>query len=148
MVMKPIFTNEHLAKLIDGCIEDLEDGGSKLFDLAQLFNCIAEATGNLVYNAFVPLLGSFGGEIVTSRPFVTLPILPEPTRKKFQVVFNEAVSGCKEALKILKTELCEKESMDPNHVLKALSILGKHDYNLTVIRTTLIKSPAMGRLEE
>jgi len=142
LVDTPIFTTKDLAKLLDNCIDDLEDGGSKLFGLAELFHSISEATGESFYDAFVPLLGVLAGEIMSCRPFASLPILPEEIRKKFQSSFGEAVKGSKDALKILKTELCVKGTKNPSKILDALSLLGKHYYILGVLRSTLVKSPS------
>ena len=136
---EPVFTKEHLAKMIDLCIEDINTGGSKLFDLAHLFHCLGEIANKSVYDSFASILGSFGGEIITFRPYVMLPILPEETRSKFQRIFNEAIDSCKRSLRIIKEELCEKDSYDPNRILEALSLIGKHDYTLTEARTNLMR---------
>jgi hypothetical protein len=105
---------------------------------------LGDATGDPLYDAFVPILGSFGSEIISFRPLVFLPILPEPTRKKFQTTFNDAINGCKEALLILKTQLCKNDSVDFKEILRSLSILGKHDYNLTMSRSTLTRPSSTG----
>jgi hypothetical protein len=146
--LKSILTSDHLAKLIDNCIEDLEDGGPKLWDLAQVLHCTGEATGEPVYHALVPIIGSFASEIIAVRPIAFLPILPEPTRNRLQRIFNASIEGAKKSLTILKTELCKEDPIDAVKVLEAISILGKHDYELGMARSTLMKPTSpVGREE-
>lgn len=133
---RTIMSDEDLSKIIDECITDLESGGSKLFDLAQLFHCLG-GTCNDYFDALVPTIGSYAGEVISFRPYVALPIIPDDERKKYQQQFDEALKAGKKALEIMKNELCKKSSPDTTEIVKAIAMLAKHDYNLAMVRNAL-----------
>lgn len=134
-----VMTRSDLSRFFDECISDLDASGAKLFDLAHLLHCIGESTGKTEYHAFVGVFGSFGNELLFSRPLIGLPILPDETRKQYQSRFNEAVKQGKQALSEIKNQLCQNSVSDPVRLLEAISVIAKHDYELGSMRTYLLR---------
>lgn len=106
---------------------------SKAERLSDVYEYLLSKLGKMPF-------GSYGGEIMSFRPLVALPILPDDIRKKHQQSFDDAIKGGKKALEIIKKELCNKDSPDAIEIIKAIAILAKHDYDLSMTRHVLLRS--------
>jgi hypothetical protein len=134
-----LLTRSDLAHVIDECLADLPNGGSKLYDLAYLLQTVGSATDNDAHQAAFSAIGSFGNEIVTFRPLVSFPVLPDDMRKTYKESFNKAIQDGTKALKILRKELCGNSEPDPAAVIKVIALLNKHDYALTAKRSAVTR---------
>jgi len=135
-----LLRKEHLEKIIDEAIKDIEGGGAVLFDLAGLLNTIGNALDDPVYHSLVGPIASYGSELLSSRPLIELPILTSKIRDNYRQKFDEAVEDGKKSLNIIKQELCNDEDYDFSRIVKALAKLGKHDMKLGQTRATLMRT--------
>jgi len=125
--------------VFDNCIEDLKEGEAQLLELATLMQCVGIAKDSNVFLAAYPIIGGFGAEIMRFRQLNLLPMLPEELRRRLDKILNEAITAGQEALKLLKNQIYGSSDLDYKEVIRALGILNKHDYMLTIERSALTR---------
>ena len=119
-----LISSEHVETLIDAAMEDVKNGmGIRLFDLAGVFNSIAEAQDEPFLHVIPQAVGGFGSALMTSRTMVALPMLPEPMRQRLSSVVKTAVETAMKSLKTIKTELCSKKEVDHKELMYAIGEL-------------------------
>lgn len=122
-----LISSQHMETLIDKVIEDAQNGmGSKLYDLASVLECIAEAQNDPVLHVLPQAIGGFGGLLVTSRQLIAIPVLPESMRTHLTSTINTAVSETTKALTAIKEELCLKDNPDHKILMNAIGEIYKH----------------------
>ena len=135
-----ILSRSDLGRVIDACVDDLQNGGAKLYDLAYLLQAVGNATENETYQAVFSSIGSYGHEIMMFRPLVSLPVLPDDMRKTYKDSFTKAIQDGLKALKMMRKELCGNSQPDPTNLIKAMALLNKQDYALTAQRSAVTRS--------
>nr|MDO8098340.1 hypothetical protein [Candidatus Njordarchaeota archaeon] len=126
---KNILDSRDLSKLFDECIESLKSqrDSTHMYELGNLFAVIAEVKGDLTYYTIPSFMGMLASEIGNFERLISipLPLLPDPMRKEYENYFKVAIETTVEALRQLKTELCEKSSTDPRQIIEVLGKFGK-----------------------
>lgn len=121
-----LISSEHVAKLIDKVIEDLDNGmGFRLYDLASVLDSIAVAKDDPMLHIVPQAVGGFGSTLVNARAIVALPMLPEPMRQRLGRITKTAVEKAKESLNTIKEELCSKDEPDHKDLMNAIGVLFK-----------------------
>lgn len=138
---KPLLFGDQLAKLIDECIADLEEGGgTKLSDLATLMQCLAVTTNVDIYFILPQAIGSFMGEVLLFRQLISIPILEDNIRQRYRQKLENAIATVIESLKVLKYEFCQSESINDSKVVTATAAITKSGYSLYEIREAVLRS--------
>ena len=122
-----------MASLFERAIDDTQNGfGSRLMDLASVVDSGAEAQNDSVLHVLPHAIGGFASELMSARSLIAIPVLPDPVRKRLNSLVNVAVDEAVTSLKCVEEELCSKDSVDHETLMKAVgklfeqaTILGK-----------------------
>ena len=107
----PTITLENLSNIIDQCISDLRKGdGNKLYDLAGVFNSIAECNSESYLFVFPQGVGAFTNELLGAKSLTLIPVLSEETRTAHQTVIDSAIEKTTTALEEIKTQFCSEST--------------------------------------
>lgn len=118
----PIISSENLTNLIDQCVADLRSGdGSKLYDLAGVFNSIAECNSEAYLSIIPQGIGSFYSELMAGKSLTIVPVLPEEMRNSHKKVVDVAVEQAIKALEEIKIQFCNS-STDYEKLMKSIGI--------------------------
>jgi hypothetical protein len=119
-----LITSEHIENLIDATIEDVKNGmGIRLYDLAGVFNSVAEAQDDPFLHVIPQAVGGFGSALMNSRAIVALPVLPDPMRQRLGNMVKNAVDEATESLKTIKAELCSEKEINHKELMHAVGEL-------------------------
>lgn len=134
-----LFPHRKLSKIIDECIKELKDErGRKTATLSTLLHSWGRTTGEDIYLALAPAIGVFGSEVENfSVALSTTPMVPTEKKSEYQKTFNESVEKGTKALNILKRELCEKNKVNHEQIIKAIALLNDAGYTLHEERSYL-----------
>ena len=128
MTGEKFISKEDMSKMIDDCIEDLKDGGTKLIDLAHLMQYVGETKNDEVFLAlFAPIWG-FSSEILRFREIGLLPMIPQDLKGRYNKVLTKAIEAGQKALNDLKVLLCEKDNINYGKFVSIIARLHKHQF--------------------
>ena len=115
-----LISSDHMANLFQKAIDDTQNGfGSRLLDLASVVDSVAEAQNDSVLHVLPHAIGGFASELMSARSLISVPVLPDPVRKRLNSLINIAVDEAVSSLNCVKDELCTKDSVDHQTLMKA-----------------------------
>ena len=118
----PTVSLENLSNLIDQCVAGLRNGdGNKLFDLAGVFNSIAECNSEAYLSIIPQGIGSFYSELMAGKSLTIVPVLPEEIRTAHKKVVDVATEQAIKALGEIKTQFCS-DNTDYEKLMKSIGI--------------------------